>query len=135
MVSDQGGQMNMKKKATILIIEDEEVFRVVFGGVLKDKGYIIHEATDGKMGIEKVKSLVPDLILLDLVLPVLDGFEVLEQIRADLSINKIPIVVLSVLGEKDKMKKAFELGADDYLIKGEKSPKSILEKIEAILSK
>ena len=125
----------MKKKATILIIEDEEVFRVVFGGVLKDKGYIIHEATDGKMGIEKVKSLVPDLILLDLVLPVLDGFEVLEQIRADLSINKIPIVVLSVLGEKDKMKKAFELGADDYLIKGEKSPKSILEKIEAILSK
>ena len=135
MVSDQGGQMNMKKKATILIIEDEEVFRVVFGGVLKDKGYIIHEATDGKMGIEKVNSLVPDLILLDLVLPVLDGFEVLEQIRADLSINKIPIVVLSVLGEKNKMKKAFELGADDYLIKGEKSPKSILEKIEAILSK
>ena len=125
----------MKKKATILIIEDEEVFRVVFGGVLKDKGYIIHEATDGKMGIEKVKSLIPDLILLDLVLPVLDGFEVLEQIRADLSINKIPIVVLSVLGEKNKMKKAFELGADDYLIKGEKSPKSILEKIEAILSK
>ena len=125
----------MKKKATILIIEDEEVFRVVFGGVLKDKGYIIHEATDGKMGIEKVKSLIPDLILLDLVLPVLDGFEVLEQIRADLSINKIPIVVLSVLGEKDKMKKAFELGADDYLIKGDKSPKSILEKIEAVLSK
>ena len=135
MVSYQVGQMNMKNKATILIIEDEEVFRVVFGGVLKDKGYIIHEATDGKMGIEKVKSLVPDLILLDLVLPVLDGFEVLEQIRADLSINKIPIVVLSVLGEKNKMKKAFELGADDYLIKGEKSPKSILEKIEAILSK
>lgn len=125
--------MSTNNKPVVLIVEDEAIFRVIFSGVLKGNGYKVHEAVNGEEGLEMVRSLKPDIILLDLVLPKLSGFEVLKAIKGDKDIHKIPVVILSVLGEEDKMQMAFSLGANDYMIKGDKSPKSIIDKIEMLL--
>ena len=120
-------------KPVVLIVEDEAIFRVVFTGVLRGNEYTVHEAVDGEQGLEMVKSKKPDIILLDLVLPKMNGFDVLKAIKTDKDIKHIPVIVLSVLGEEDKMQMAFSLGANDYMIKGDNSPKAIIDKIEALL--
>ena len=121
-------------KSTILIIEDETVFRLIYRGVMENEGFNVIEADDGKKGWELAKSRKPDLILLDLVLPGLTGYEVLEKIRADAETKTIPIVVFSVLGESKDIEKAIDLGANYYRTKGIDSPTNIVSIIHELLS-
>jgi len=88
----------MAKK--ILIIEDDQFLRELIGQKLVSKGYGIVEAEDGGKAIKKVKKEKPDLILLDLILPDIDGFEVLSKIKTDPALAEIPIIILSILGRK-----------------------------------
>ena len=120
--------------AHILIVEDEPGFRLIYRGVLENAGFTVSEAVDGKAGLEMAKKTKPDLILLDLVLPELTGYEVLQKIRSDKTINKIPVIIFSVLGAEEDIKKGIELGANDYRIKGDSSPMTILEKVRQLLN-
>jgi len=123
----------MAKK--ILIIEDDRFLRKVIVKKLFREKYKIVEAIDGEEGLRLAQLENPDLILLDLVLPQMDGFEVLERIKNNESISKIPVIILSNLGGEDKISKGLKMGAADFLIKAELNPGEIVLKIEAVFNK
>jgi len=121
----------MAKK--ILIIEDDKFLRELIAKKLQKEGYEISEAVDGEEGIKKVKEEKPDLVLLDLILPGIDGFEVLSRAKEDPALSQIPVIILSNLGQKEDVERGLGLGAVDYLIKAHFTPGEIIEKIRAIL--
>jgi DNA-binding response OmpR family regulator len=119
----------------VLVVEDDSFLRDLITRELSKKGFTIFEAVDGEKALSRLESVTPDIVLLDIILPAIDGFEVLEKIRdhKDKSINKVPVLMLSNLGEKDDIKKAKELGADDYMVKAHFTTKEITEKIKETL--
>lgn len=117
----------------ILIIEDDKFLRKVIKKKFSKEGYEIIEAIDGEIGLNIAKEEKVDLILLDLVLPELDGFEVLDKLKSDPKSSRIPVIILSNLGDKDDVKKGLEKGAVDYLIKSNFDPSEIFKRVEAIL--
>ncbi len=119
--------------AKILIIEDDKFLRELISKKLVDKGYEIIKAVDGAEGVEKTKKGNPDLILLDLILPKMNGFEVLSEIKDDPATSSIPVIILSNLGQKEDVEKGLKLGAIDFLIKAHFTPIEIIEKIQKIL--
>ncbi|MEA3463485.1 MAG: response regulator [Patescibacteria group bacterium] len=120
---------NNNKK--ILIIEDEEILLNVLSKKIKDNGFDVLVARDGENGLAQIKSGKPDLILLDMLLPKLDGFGVLEKLKENK--NNIPIVIISNSGQPVDVGRALKLGAYDYLIKAELSPDEIIEKVHHCL--
>ena len=117
----------------VLIVEDDKILRELVSQKLEKENYKILTAIDGEEGLKKIKEEKPDLVLLDLILPGIDGFEVLERIKQDTEINKIPIVILSNLGQKEEIEKGLKLGAVDYLIKAHFTLSEIVEKVKTIL--
>ena len=117
----------------ILIIEDDEFLRGLINKKLSAEGFNIISAVDGEEGIKKAKEQKPDLILLDLVLPNIDGFEVLEKIKADPNVSAVPVIILSNLSQKEDISKGIKLGAVDYIIKAQFTPEEIVEKIKNII--
>ena len=122
----------MKK---ILIIEDDKFLRELITRKLLNEAYEVSEAVDGEEGIKKIKEGKPDLILLDLILPGIDGFEVLSQMKKESTLAPIPVIILSNLGQKDDVEKGLKMGAVDYLIKAHFTPGEIIEKIKAALKR
>ncbi len=121
----------MAKK--ILIIEDDKFLRELITQKLIKESYDVSEAIDGEEGMERIKKLKPDLVLLDLILPGIDGFEVLSRMKEDVSVSQIPVIILSNLGQKDDVEKGLKLGAVDYLIKAHFTPGEIINKIKTVL--
>jgi DNA-binding response OmpR family regulator len=121
----------MAKK--ILVVEDDKFLRKVISLKLDREGYEVSEAVDGEKGAEKIKKEKPDLVLLDLILPGIDGFEVLSKVKTDPVLSKIPIIILSNLGQKDDIEKGLKMGANDYLVKAHFTPDEIITKIKLIL--
>ena len=119
----------------ILIIEDDKFLRELIAKKLIKEGYEVDEAIDGEEGVKKVKEILPDVVLLDLILPGIDGFEVLKTIKEDDKTSTIPVVILSNLGQKDEVEKGLSLGAVDFLIKAHFTPEEIVEKIKSVLGK
>jgi DNA-binding response OmpR family regulator len=117
----------MKK---ILIVEDDKFLRELIVQKLLKEGYETSEAVDGEEGIKKVKEEKPDLVLLDLILPGIDGFEVLSKKKEDPNLARIPVIVLSNLGQKEDVERGLKLGAVDYLIKAHFTPGEIIEKVK-----
>lgn len=123
--------MNMPRK--ILIVEDDKFLRELIVKKLSNEGYEVAEAADGEQGLQQIKQAAPELVLLDLILPGIDGFEVLAQKREDPFTAGIPVVILSNLGQKEDVDKGLSLGAVDYLIKAHFTPGEIIEKVRSIL--
>lgn len=121
----------MAKK--ILIVEDDKFLRELIAQKLIKEGYDIVEAVDGEKGIKSVKEEKPDLILLDLILPGIDGFEVLAKIKENPVLSQIPVIILSNLGQKDDIERGLKIGAVDYLIKAHFTPGEIVEKVKTVL--
>jgi len=118
---------------TILIVEDDKFLRGLIAQKLIKKGYEISEATDGEQGIKKIKEERPDLVLLDLILPGIDGFEVLTRTKTDPALAQIPVIILSNLGQSEDIDRGLKLGATDYLIKAHFTPDEIIEKVKNAL--
>lgn len=116
----------------ILIVEDEEFLSDMYKIKFEQAGYEVVVARDGLEGFESAKKEKPDLMLLDLVLPKLDGFRVLKKIRKDPAIKKIKVFILSNLGQIDEVNKGMAGGADGYFIKANLTPTQLLEKVSAI---
>ena len=119
----------------ILLIEDDKFLRELIIQKLGKEGYDVVEAAEGEAGVVKMAEEKPDLVLLDLILPGIDGFEVLRRIKENVEIASVPVIILSNLGQRDDVEKGMELGAVDYLIKAHFTPGEIVEKIKAILAK
>ena len=117
----------------ILLIEDDKFLRELIIQKLGREGYEVAEAPEGEAGLAKVKEEKPDLVLLDLILPGIDGFEVLSRMKKDPAFSSIPVIILSNLGQRDDVQKGIDLGAEDYLIKAHFTPGEIIEKVKATL--
>ena len=118
----------------ILIVEDEEFLSDMYKIKFEQAGYNTVIARDGLEGFELAKKELPDLILLDLILPILDGFKVLAKLRAESSTKKIKVFILSNLGQSDEINKGMKSGADGYFIKANLTPSQLLEKVNAIFN-
>ena len=123
----------MPKK--ILFIEDESSLQKTFGEILRQEGYEVISALDGETGLRLAKEKKPDLILLDLILPKMNGFDALEKIKEDPEIKEIPVIVLTNLERMADVDRAIELGATTYLVKAQYNLEEVVEKIKKTLSK
>jgi DNA-binding response OmpR family regulator len=117
----------MKKK--ILIVEDDQFLHKILVMKIKQEGFDIVSAYDGEEALKKMKE-TPDLILLDLILPQMSGFEFLGEIKLKDEFKKIPVVVLSNLGQEEDIERAKSLGAQDYLVKANFSIDEVVKKIK-----
>jgi CheY-like chemotaxis protein len=115
---------------TILFVEDEPTLQKEAGRYLEDQKYQVISAMDGESGLELIKEMRPDLILLDLILPKKDGFEVLEEIKQDEELKSIPVIVLTNLEGSEDVQKALSLGAESYLVKANYDLEEVRQKIE-----
>lgn len=120
----------MKK---ILIIEDEEHLREMYKIKFVLEGFEVITAKDGEKGLALAKSEKPDLVLLDIIMPKINGFEVLEKIREDKSTKKMHVYILSNLGQDDEIERSKELGADGFFVKANLTPTQLAEKIKKII--
>ncbi|HOK00607.1 MAG TPA: response regulator [Candidatus Pacearchaeota archaeon] len=120
----------MKK---VLIVEDDKFLRELMAQKLIKEDYDVVEAIDGEDGLSKAKETKPDLILLDLILPGIDGFEVLAKLKEDVSVSEIPVVILSNLGQREDIERGLKLGAVDFLIKAHFTPQEIVNKVKEII--
>ncbi len=120
-------------KHTVLVVEDDQFLRDLIIRKLEEEDFNTVQAIDGEEGVRLIREKNPDIVLLDLILPGIDGFEVLKQAKADVSISAIPIIILSNLGQKDDIDRGLQLGAKDYLIKAHFTPGEIVKKVKDIL--
>lgn len=118
-----------KNKNTVLIIEDEEILLELLKEKLERAGYVVEVAKDGVSGLEKIRKIKPDLVLLDVVLPKMNGFDVLEELNKDGTLPGLPIIVISNSGQPVEIERADKLGARDYLIKLNFDPDEVLQKV------
>jgi len=118
----------------VLIIEDDEFLRELILRKVESEGFNVSIACNGEEGLKKIREEKPQLVLLDLILPNMDGFEVLTKVKEDEELSSIPVVIPSNLGQKEDIEKALKIGAADYLIKAHFTPSKIIEKIRNILS-
>jgi len=117
---------------SILIVEDEADILQLIDWHLRSEGYTTYTATDGNKGLDKAEAKIPDLILLDLILPGMDGLEVCKSLKKNSKTQNIPVVMLTAKGEEVDRIVGFELGADDYIVKPF-SPRELILRIRAIL--
>jgi type II secretory ATPase GspE/PulE/Tfp pilus assembly ATPase PilB-like protein/CheY-like chemotaxis protein len=118
----------------VLLVEDEEQLRRVMKDLLEREGYTVAEARDGVQALDQVDRLAPDVIILDLNLPGIDGYNVLTQLRSRPATRAIPVVVLTAKGDEDNEVRVFELGADDFITKPFRA-KALSARLEAVLGR
>jgi CheY-like chemotaxis protein len=121
----------MAKK--ILLVEDEEIMIDLLQKKLTKEGYEVSIARDGEEGLKLMRSEKPDLVLLDIIMPKMGGFEVMEEMAKDKELKKIPVIVISNSGQPVELDRAQKLGAKDWLIKTEFDPQEVIEKVKRIL--
>lgn len=119
--------------AKILLIDDDTSLRQLYKVELTNRKHIVVEAGDGEEGLGKVQSEKPDLILLDIMMPKLDGIATLTKIKADEALKKIPVVMLTNFGQENLVKQAFSQGAVDYLLKYKVTPAEMATTVEKLL--
>ena len=121
------------KKVSILVVEDDQFLAEMYSTKLGLEGFDVMMAGDGQQALDTLAKNQPDLVILDLMLPKVDGFAVLEAMHADTALARIPVIVLSNLGEKESVDRALSLGANDYLIKAHFLPTEVVTKIRKTL--
>jgi len=115
---------------TILIVEDEPILQKTLTMALEQEGYEIKSALDGEIGLNMAKTIKPDLILLDLILPKMDGFEILDELKKDETSKEIPIIILTNLESSQDIERALGLGAKTYLVKANYDLKDVIQKVK-----
>lgn len=118
----------------ILIVEDEEFLVRALKDNLSSEGYSVSVAMDGEAAFEELKKKKPNLILLDLLLPKKNGFDVLKEVRQSPDWQLIPVVILSNLGEDSEIKRGLELGANDYFVKSQHPIQEVIDKVHEYIS-
>ena len=117
----------MAKK--ILLVEDEKIMINLLEKKLSQEGYDVTVAVNGEEGLKMMKELLPEVVLLDIIMPKMGGFEVMEEMKKDPKLKKIPVIIISNSGQPVELGRAKELGAKDWLIKTEFDPQEVVEKV------
>lgn len=119
----------------VLLVEDDEMLHGMYTQKFKTQGYEIVSAYNGADGVKLAETEHPDVILLDVIMPKMDGFVALKKIRKEAATAKIPVILLTNLGQEEDVRKGRELGANDYFIKANHTPSEVVGKVKALLNK
>lgn len=123
----------MDRQKKILIVEDEETLQRALVEFLTAENFTVVSAVDGESGLALAKSEMPDLVLLDIILPKLDGYEVLEGLKKDAATRNIPVILLTNLESTEDIQRAFDKGATTYLVKSDYRLEDVVKKIKETL--
>ncbi len=116
---------------TILVVEDDKYMREVLVAKLNKEGFAVLEAVDGSTGLDITAKKKPDLVVLDIILPLMNGFDYLEAKAKVAAIAAIPVIILSNLGQREDVERGMKLGAKDYLVKAHFTPNDLIAKVQA----
>jgi len=119
----------------VLIVDDDVTLRDMYAERLKAEGFEVDTAGNGAEGIEKAKSAKPDVILMDVMMPQVNGFNALEKIKQDADIKDIPVIMLTALIQAENKTRGLQAGAAGYIVKSETMPGEVIKKINAVLAK
>ena len=120
-------------KKKILVVEDDFFIRDLYEKQLQLSGFLVVGASDGEQGVEKTKQEKPDLVLLDIMLPKMNGLDVLKNIKSNPEIKETRIILLTNLGQESVIKEGFALGAEGYLVKSAYTPSQVVEEVRNLL--
>jgi len=126
--------MEERNKKYILVVEDDSFVMDIYQTKLGEAGYEVEGAINGLEALKKIEEKKPDLILLDIIMPQMDGMEFLKKMKSQKEFEKTPVIMLTNLSQKEEIDKGFELGARDYLIKSHFTPSEVLEKVKNYLT-
>lgn len=118
----------------VLIVEDEDILRKIYKRKFQNSEFDVEVATNGEEGVAKMKSVHPDLVLMDIVMPKLNGLDALDVIKRDTSIKDIPIIMITNLSQVEDATLALKKGAADYIVKSDLTPSQIVAKARTLLS-
>lgn len=118
---------------SILLVEDDPYISDIYSTKLKEAGFSVEVATEGEQCLRIIKEKKPDLLLLDIVLPNIDGWEILRKIQEDDKFENLKVIILSNLSQREEVERAVKLGAVKYLIKARYTPTEVVEEIKKIL--
>ncbi len=121
------------KKTNILLVEDDKFLAGMYVAKLDLEGFKVNFANDGEKGLKSAIEEKPDIILLDIILPKMSGFDVIKNLKDNPQTKDIPVVLLTNLGQRDDVQKGLDLGAEDYLIKAHFMPSEVVAKIKKII--
>ena len=119
----------------VLLVEDDDFLRDICEIKLRKEGFDVTTSADGLDAFEKIKDIKPQLVLLDVILPGMDGFDILKQTKENIETALIPIIMLTNLGQDDEVRKGLDMGAEDYIIKAHFTVDEIVEKVRSIIKK
>ncbi len=128
------GTDTKNKKGTILIAEDDDLLRDMYALRFEKEGFVVLKAANGEEALEKLKTEKPILLLLDIMMPKIDGFRVLQEVRKNGALKQIPVILLTNLGQEEDIKKGQEYGADDYIVKSNNTPAQVVDRVQKFLS-
>ncbi|MBU0597665.1 response regulator [Patescibacteria group bacterium] len=123
-----------KNPIKILLIEDDSFLAGMYVTKMNLENFDVKMADDGEKGLKMTQEELPDVILLDIILPKMSGFDVLKTLKKDAKTKNIPVILLTNLGQRDDVKKGLELGAQDYLIKAHFMPSEVVNKIKKLMA-
>lgn len=124
-----------ENKTKILLIEDEEMLANMYEVKFQNEGFDLTKALDGAEGLEKAKAIKPDFILLDIIMPKMDGFSVLKTLKEDPLTKDIPVMLLTNLGQEEDIERGKQLGAVGYLVKANITPSEVVDEVKKKLAK
>lgn len=124
----------MSDAKKILIVEDDVFIRDIYQVKFNQEGFDVTTAEDGVKAMEKLDNMIPDIILLDILMPYMNGMEVLKRIKSNDALKNVPIIMLTNISEKEKVTEGLEYGVKDYLIKSHFTPSEVVHKVNTLLS-
>jgi len=124
----------MLEEKVVLVVDDDLTLLEMYVERIKAEGAIVVEARDGEEALERIGETKPNIIMLDIMMPKMNGFDVLKKIKSDPETASIPVIILTALSDDQKKKQGMELGADDYIVKAETLPVDVVAKITKLLS-
>lgn len=127
--------MESENKKKILIVEDDAFIRDIYQLKFTQEGFEVSTADNGLEAIKKLEQAIPDVMLLDIVMPYMDGMEVLKKIKENEAWKKIPVIMLTNISEREKVEEGMDQGVDGYLIKSHFTPSEVVRKVDALLER
>ncbi len=121
-------------KQKVLIAEDDAFLAGIYSSKFQSEGYVVEHAPDGEEALKIAQKFLPDIILLDILMPKMDGFEVLKHLKKDSKTKDIPVILLTNLGQKSDVEFGLKQGAVDYLIKAHFMPQETVDKVKKVLA-
>lgn len=123
------------QKVKVAIIEDDMAIVQMYRTKFENEGYDVETAGDGASGLELIESYEPDIVLLDLMMPNMNGLDMLQKLRAQQGGQGAKIVVLTNMGDTETATRVYKMAADDYIVKAEMTPKQVAERVKGLLAK